>query len=436
MEEKRIRIKSKIALWQFILLCILCLLILGFVGYVLFVSDNLTYRTRSDCWEVVGLIIFLIPLFFTQITSNQEYLSDIYITDDEIKLIYKIKNQISRSKIVKKNNIKKFELNANINVVGTGKQSRTEVSYRFLIDLIEGQDLYIHDDSDITLFEGNYKFLYRILDAAPYIPNFKLNLNSNNEIIKAEIDYYKRFGKPIPFAIKFKMEMKKLPLISKIFLLFAILFLSFSLIFMFYTFIPADFGLNATEKQYINLIDKSQNCNNDYDCAIRELDKAKQIVSTDPWLYYEYARIYKKKKDYNRAIHYAQTGISYLGNEEVYYKKYKYAKPHSDLYLYQILAHCYHAIEDWEKAIEGYSYVINKNDKHMSSYFGRGKMYFYLKRYDEAKQDFIKYRELMIDDMNYWQEHNLSSEYTNKDLTNINEWIKACDAWKRYESRN
>lgn len=435
MMEKRIKIKSKITIWQFVVLCFISLLLIGGVGYILFFDDSTTYRTRSQCWELVGLIFFLIPLIFTQIMSKQEYLSDIYITDNEVKLVYKIRNQITRTKVVQKNNIKKFELNANINLVGTGKQTRTEVSYRFFIDLIEGQDLYIHDDSDITLFEGNYKFLYRILDAAPYIPNFKLNLASNNEIIKAEIDYYKRFGKHIPFATKLKMEMKKWPVALKVLVLSVILLSFFSIGFLIFISIPASFGLNSTEKQYISLIDSSQNCNEDYHCAIRELDKAKQIVSTDPWLYYEYARIYKKKKEYKRAIHYAQIGISYLGNEEVYNKKYKYVKPHSDLYLYQILAHCYHAIEDWEKAIEGYSYVINKNDKHMSSYFGRGKMYFYLKRYDEAKQDFIKYRELMIDDMNYWREHNLSSEYNNKHLTNINEWIKSCDACNRYESK-
>ena len=431
MMEKRIKIKSKITIWQFVVLCFIGLLLIWGVGYILFFDDSTTYRTRSQCWEVVGLIFFLIPLIFTQIMSKQEYLSDIYITDNEVKLVYKIRNQITRTKVVQKNNIKKFELNANINVVGTGKQTRTEVSYRFFIDLIEGQDLYINDDSDITLFEGNYKFLYRILDAVPYIPNFKLNLVSDNEIIKAEIDYYKRFGKHIPFTTKFKMEMKKWSVISKMCFLFAILLFSFSVVFSIYNLIPASFVLNSTEKQYISLIDSSQNCNNDYDCAIRELDKAKNLISTDPELYYQYARIYEKKKDYKRAIHYAQIGISYLGNEEVYIKKYKYAKPHSDLYLYQILAHCYHAIEDWEKAIEGYSYVINKNDKHMSSYFGRGQMYFYLKKYDEAKQDFIKYRELMIDDMNFWREHNMSPKYNNKDLTNINEWIKACDAWKK-----
>ena len=429
--EKRIKIKSKIEIWQFVLLCFICLLIVVGVGYVLFFYDTTSYRTRSQCWELIGLIGFIIPLIFSQIMSKQEYLSDIYITDNIVRLVYKIRNKESRTKIVQKNNIKKFELNANINVVGTGKQTRTEVSYRFFIDLIEGQDLYIHDDSDITLFEGNYKFLYRILDAAPYIPNFKLNLNSNNEIIKAEIDYYKKFGKHIPFITRLKMEMNKWPFYLK-FLVFMPIFLFFLYLgFMIYISVPVGLGLNSTEKQYISLIDSSHNCNNDYNCAIRKLDKAKNLVSTDPWLYYKYARIYEKKKDYNRAIHYAQTGISYLGNKEVYNKKYKYAKPNSDLYLYQLLAGCYHAIDDWEKAADAYSYVINKNNKHIESYFHRGKMYFYLKKYDEAKQDFIKYRELMIDDMNYSREHNRSSEYNNKDLTNINEWIKSCDAWKK-----
>ena len=211
MEGKRIRIKSKLELWQLVLSTIFFVAIgLGVLYLLLFTDFDVSCRTSSHSGELIGLIIVIVPILFSDFFSKKEYLSDIYITDDEVKLVYKIRNKISRTNIVQKNNIKKFELNANIDVVGSGKRTRTVVTYRFYIDLIEGRDVYVHDNSDITLLEGNYKFIYRVLDAAPYIPNFKLNVESNNDVIKAELDYYRRFGKKIPFSTKFKMEMNKI----------------------------------------------------------------------------------------------------------------------------------------------------------------------------------------------------------------------------------
>lgn len=210
MEEKRIKIKSKISLWQFILISlILIAIVIGI--FILNTQDYMSSSTRRDGWELIGFVFFIIPLLYSTAMSKKEYLSDIYITNDEIKLVYKIRDKITKTKIIKKNNIKTFELNTKIDIVGAGKYKQTDVTYKFFIDLIEGKDIYVSDISDITLIDGNYKFIYRILDAAKYIPNFKLNLTSNNDIIKAEIDYYKRFGRTIPFTTKFKMEMNKYP---------------------------------------------------------------------------------------------------------------------------------------------------------------------------------------------------------------------------------
>ena len=89
MYGKRIKIKSQIALWQFILVCLVLFAIVGGVLYLLFTQDDLQYRTRSNGWELIGLIIFIIPVMFSEVMSQKEYLADIYITDEEIKLVYK-----------------------------------------------------------------------------------------------------------------------------------------------------------------------------------------------------------------------------------------------------------------------------------------------------------------------------------------------------------
>lgn len=439
MEGKRIRIKSKLELWQLVLSTIFFVAIgLGVLYLLLFSDFDASYRTRSNSWELIGLIIFIIPILFSDFFSKEEYLSDIYITDDEVKLVYKIRNKISRTNIVQKNNIKTFDLNANIDVVGSGKHSRTVVSYRFYVDLIEGRDVYVHDNSDITLLEGNYKFIYRVLDAAPYIPNFKLNVESNNDVIKAELDYYRRFGKKIPFSTKFKMEMNKIPLWLKIIFLIPIILMFLSFGGLIYISIPAGIGLSSTEKEYISIIN-DVDYKNAHEEALYQLDKARSLISTDPYLYYRYAYIYGKKlKNYDAAIQYAKIGISNLGNKEVYYKQYKYSKPRTDEYLYDELGDCYYVLEEWEKALEAYTYVATHTDvKYTGVYFKRGKMYFYLKKYKEAKQDFIRHRDIITAYINtYHTENDKNATYDNRHLIMINRWIKSCDSWLQYESNN
>ena len=431
MHGKRIKIKSQMPLWQFILVCLVLFAIGGGIFYLLFTQSGLQYRTRSNGWELIGLIIFIIPVMFSSVMSLKEYLADIYITDKEIKLVYKIRNKVTRTKIVKKDNIQSFELNADINVTSSGKYTRTDVSYKFFVDLIEGQDVYVSDISDITLTEGNYKFIYRVLNAAQYIPNFKFNLNSNNDIIKAELDYYRRFGRTIPFWTKFKMQMNKAPLWTKIPLFLCAISMLFCFSLLLVTSVPV--YLNTTEKQYIEHISNSYDYKKDYTRALYELDKAKDLISTDPYLYYRYSYLYKKKKEYSTAVYYAKLGISNLGNKEVWYKQYKFLKPNTDVYLYEHLGDCYIKLEEWQNAVESYTYVVNskKKAKYSKVYFWRGYSYFYLQKYEEAKQDFIKHKEIVSKYIEtYGNEPNNS--YTNKDLINVNEWIQACNDWLRY----
>ncbi len=257
MDKKRVKIKSQMPLWQFILIVLVLFALVFGVCYLLFNEENLSGHTRYRSWELIGLIFFAVPFLFSEVMSKKEYLSDIYIDDKEILLVYKIRNKITRTQIIEKNNIKSLEFNADINVIGAGRNSRTEVSYGFFVDLIKGQDFETSDISSIALAESNYKFIFNILDAAKYIPNFKFNLNSNSELIKAEIDYYRRFGRKIPFKTKTKMHFKKCSLFEKILLIICLACLLFALGIGVFTYKPV--SLNKTEKQYLELIKDSYN---------------------------------------------------------------------------------------------------------------------------------------------------------------------------------
>ncbi|MBQ2983796.1 MAG: hypothetical protein IJD57_03260 [Candidatus Gastranaerophilales bacterium] len=432
MEEKRIKIKSQMPLWQFILAMIVLFGIAGGVLYLIFNQSELSSHTRYRSWELIGFIFFIIPFLYKDVMCKKEYLSDIYITEKDIILVYKIRDKITKTKVLEKNNIKSFILNADINVVGSGKTTRTEVTYNFFIDLIEGQDVDISDISDISITEGNYKFIFRILDIASYIPNFKFNLNSNNEAIEAEIDYYKRFKKTLPFKTKFKMNMQKSGLIGKILVIICLIGLILSLGMMAIVNMPAH--LTPTEKQYLEHIENSSNCKRNYDKALDELDKAKDLISTDPYLYYKYAYIFKRQKDYSSAIHYANLGISKLGNKEIYYKQYKFIRANTDIYLYELLGDCYFELKDWQRAIENYTLLINSKHKWKYSdvYFSRARAYFELRKYKESKNDLLKHKEIILDYLKTYSQDTYANTYTQEHLANIEKWIESVEAWEKY----
>ena len=222
-----------------------------------------------------------------------------------------------------------------------------------------------------------------------------------------------------------------MPLVSKIFNFIIIALMMFSIGMLVYINIPP--SMSSKERQYIAYIDNANNCNSDYNCKLNELDKARSIISTDAYLYYKYAYLYKQKKDYQTAIDYANMAIPYLKRKDIYHKKYKFVNGDTDGYLYLLLGDCYKKLENWQKAIESYTYVIdNKNYKYDSSYFDRGQAYYHLGEYSLAKQDFLKHKEIIIDYMEYQETTEYKAKYptyTYKNLQNVHLWIDACEKY-------
>ncbi len=137
------------------------------------------------------------------------------------------------------------------------------------------------------------------------------------------------------------------------------------------------------------------------------------------------------------AINYAQQGIANLGNKEVYYKQYKFIRANTDIYLYELLGDCYFELKDWQNAIKNYSFVINSKHKAKYSdiYFSRGRAYFELKQYMSAKDDFLKHREIILDYLKTYANDDYAKTYNQGNLENVEEWIKASDAWEEYTNR-
>ena len=136
------------------------------------------------------------------------------------------------------------------------------------------------------------------------------------------------------------------------------------------------------------------------------------------------------KKDYYSAIEYAKKGISNLGNKEIYYKQYKILEPHTDIYLYDNLGDCLVKTNNLRNALDAYTYVANSHKKgaYTDIYFKRGRVYFELKMYKEAKKDFLKHRKIIQDYIKTYSDKDWkwANKYNNQSLENINLWIDAC----------
>ena len=434
MQEKRIKIKTQISLVQLIVATVILVSILCLLIYFVYFADFTSASTKFRGGEVIGLIIVIIPLFFSSFMNNIEYLSDIYISKKYIRLLYKKRHKITRNIVIEKKNIKAFNLDVDIEIVKVGKYVKPNVRTKFFIDLHQGKDLLINQIGEEELLESNYKFVFNILKESSSIPNFKLDVKSNSDLIKAQIDYCRKFGTEPPFLLKQKMLYDYSPVSMKVFLIIFIIILT--LLFTMagisiYAYMPPLFS--PTEKKYVELVDIAYDYykNRNYEMALSSLDKAKTYTSTDPYLYYQYAKIFKRKRNYERAYEYALEGIANLKNKHTYSKKYKLVPSSDDVNLYEILGDCAAKLNEYEIAIDAYTYVAKHTSYiYTDSYFSRGRMYYNLGMYEEAKADFYRHQEIIFKYLAYQEESKYKSKYptyTDEDIENIEKWILACE---------
>jgi hypothetical protein len=229
MQTKRIKVKSQITNLQILSISLVALGIISALAFLSFTTQDFSNPgIEFGAYEVFlcCFIFFFIIWFLCLDILKKEYLSDIYITEQEIKLVYKIRDKITKTKVFQKNNIKSFELNADVNDIREGKYGRTELIFNFSIDLIEGEK---HYEQEIKYLKdvGNYDPLYRFLEASDYINNFKFNINSENKKIKSQIDYFIRFRKKMPCDIQFKVA----PLHEKIIIIFLFMVLLIPIVY-------------------------------------------------------------------------------------------------------------------------------------------------------------------------------------------------------------
>ena len=188
---------------------------------------------------------------------------------------------------------------------------------------------------------------------------------------------------------------------------------------------------NTGEKEYASIVENGYTYfqNNMYSRALIEYDKALDINNEDHVLYYYRALVFEHEGKYDKAIQEAEKGIQYIDKNSVYFKVKNYKFIKDDICLYDTLANCYMQLKEYNKAISALNYIEKHNKyKFTDVYFKRGMCEFYMNQKNKALDDFEKHRDIIFD---YIAEQESSEykamypTYTQKDVANINNWIRA-----------
>lgn len=112
-----------------------------------------------------------------------------------------------------------------------------------------------------------------------------------------------------------------------------------------------------------------------YDKALEYLRQAETINSNSSDLYFYYGILYKKQKDYRNAI---------ISN----FKSLECDSEQPDIYLN--LSDCYYHINEYKKALQCCENAMKNPDYANDALYNKGRVLIAMKRYKEAKEEFLK----------------------------------------------
>ncbi len=359
-------------------------------------------------------------------------------TDDEIILVAKVFDKEKYRKIIKKDEIKLFNLAINAHVTVSGKHRYISIKARIKILLENDKKINFEVDSS-TRAAGSIKdFIFELIKLSPQIPNFKYRIQDETKYVKKEIEYFIQHGKKMPWLVKLKVssfaEKLKLAFICVCF--FPMLFSIGMLIFLN---LPAP-KLSDAEIEFMNHYNSALDLRSkkkQYDKALTELDKAETYVDADSGLYLEKAYNFKRLKRYDEAIENALKGLQFTSEKPVRFKyhNYKFIKNSDDLALYKVLGECYMKKNDYINMFDAYNYLVEHSKyTYADFHFWRGFALYYQSKFDEAREDFAAHKAVIqsyFDFQNETEYKDTYPRYSQKDLDNVNAWLEACDKYAK-----
>ena len=422
----KIKVQKKFSILTAIFFSMLT--IAGIVGiiYFLIISDDLSTKVKGECIGLIGLMLFIIPLFF-QNTDSIEFLSEIILSPQKLTLVYQLK-KTKREEVIPINTIESFTANLTANTVKQDKFAYLDSRTNITITQKSGDIIKFSVNQSKGFSFCTYDFLLKLISISQFLPNFQYSVKSNSEFVKKDIENFERFGKRLSFLQRTKLEMKKTPIFQKLILVvcFLLFFSSFS--YFIYLVIPP--FCTEEEKEFVSYIDEGYRAYqyDNYEMAIEKYEKALTIYQDDSSLYYYMAIAYEDKKEYENAIKTAKKGLEFLDQKSKFNKVHNFkVDSNNDIKLYTTLGDCNRKIGNFKEAKQNYTYVVdNVKYQYSNAKFYRGICEYYLGEKNEALKDFMDYKTILEKFFNDEEEREFKLKtYSQKDLNNVYQWIRA-----------
>lgn len=426
----KIKVQNKLSTFMAVFLSFLTLLGIAALIYFWVSADDLSGKTRGDIIALIGLLAFLISLFFKSTDAIDEFVSELILTPKTLTLVYQYKKN-KRSEIIPLEDIESVSADLSANIVRQGKTAYLDCQTDVTINKKDGAPIFFNVNPSGGFSLCGYAFLLKLISISHFLPNFKYTVSGDSEFAKDDIKHYERYGKRMSFWQRSNYAMKKTPLGGKI--LFAICFLAviFPIGFMIYTVVPT--FCTDEEKEFVSYIDEGYRAYQykSYEISIEKYEKALTMYQDDSTLYYYMALTYEGKGEYEKAVECAKKGIACLDKKSKYYKVHNYKFIGNDgIRLYTVLGDCYRQLENYVEAKDAYTYVIDHvKYKYSNAHFYRGICEYYLGDKDGALKDFIEYKSMLEVFFAEEEEREYKYEtYSQKDLDRANAWINAAMA--------
>lgn len=186
-------------------------------------------HTRAVFAGFIGIIPFVVYGLYEEIKKNEEFVSELRLTSDELLIVYRNCEGIIKIARINLGNIKSIQA--------------TLTADRYSKDMMHPlycqTDVAIKtkDDNLICFTESgqhNYSFMMRLLTVAKELPDFTFDIKGNSKTAKKDIKHFLKYGKRLHWLKVFLMEFKNCSASAKIRLIFAGIILSSALIFMLF----------------------------------------------------------------------------------------------------------------------------------------------------------------------------------------------------------
>jgi tetratricopeptide (TPR) repeat protein len=417
---QKIHIQKRMSPFSAVLLTAVCVGIVIFFYRLIFADDDVSSKTRSDFYGMIGTFAVLIPILFKNAFNNDEYAADLLLNNDSLIIVYKKGSKKSRHTIIKLDDIEKFKADMTVAQGSTGKSKYLSCITTVNIKIKDKKSVNFTVENDLFSFCA-YSFMLRLLKISDRIPHFTYSVRGDSETAKKDIEHFGKYGKRIPF---WNRMSKSSLIIFSIYMVITAVALSFILYLSWPWFISEE------DRNYLSYIEKGRDfyIDDKYDLALAEFNKAMQIHNDDYYLYYYIASTHRYNNQCDAALTEAENGLAFSGEDSTYLYVSGIGNKFSskESLLYPIIGDCALKSKQYVKAKNAYMQVVqHTTNKYTNIYFKLGKSEYYLGEKEAALQHFHQYKAMVEKYIQEQQNRKYKgSSYDYKDLEKVNNWLQ------------